>query len=56
MAFPIENFLSPNLTNMLVTFVIPFLIFFTILLVVLRKTKIFGDGRFVYVLIALSLQ
>lgn len=55
MTFPIEKFLSPNLTNMLVTLVIPFLIFFTILLVVLKRTRIFGDSNFVYVLISLGL-
>ncbi len=55
MAFPIENLLSPNLTNMLITFVIPFLIFFAILLFVLKRTKIFGEGSFIYVLISLGL-
>lgn len=55
MAFPIENLLSPNLTNMLITFVIPFLIFFAILLFVFRRTGIFGQNIFIYVLISLGL-
>ena len=44
MAFPIENFLSPNLTNMLITFVIPFLIIFAVLSLVLSRTRIFGKS------------
>ncbi len=44
MAFPIENLLSPNLTNMLVTFVIPFLIIFAVLSLVLSRTRIFGKS------------
>lgn len=40
MAFPIENLLSPNLTNMLITFVIPFLIIFAVLSLVLSRTRI----------------
>ena len=44
MAFPIENFLSPNLTNMLITFVIPFLIIFGALSLVLSRTRIFGKS------------
>lgn len=55
MAFSIENFLSPNLTNMLISFVIPFLIFFAMLLFVLKRTHVFGDGNFIYVLISLGL-
>ena len=55
MAFPIENFLSPNLTNMLITFVIPFLIIFTVLLFALKKTRVLGDNPFIYVLISLGL-
>ncbi len=52
MAFPIENFLSFNMTNILITFVIPFLIFFTVLLVTLKRTKVFGSNNFVYILLA----
>ncbi len=55
MAFPIENLLSPNLTNMLITFVIPFLIIFTVLLFAIKKTKVLGDNPFVYVLVSLGL-
>ena len=44
MAFPIENFLSPNLTNMLITFIVPFLIIFAVLAVVLSRTRIFGKS------------
>ncbi|MEM7827572.1 MAG: hypothetical protein QXD72_02575, partial [Candidatus Aenigmatarchaeota archaeon] len=55
MAFPIENFLSPNLTNMLITFVIPFLIIFTVLLAALKRTRILGDNLFIYVIISLGL-
>ncbi|MBI1978647.1 MAG: hypothetical protein HYS62_01135 [Candidatus Aenigmarchaeota archaeon] len=55
MAFPIENLLSPNLTNMLITLVIPFLIIFTVLLFALKKTGILGSNAFVYVLISLGL-
>ena len=44
MTFPIENFLSPNLTNMLITFVIPFLIIFAVLSLVLSRTRIFGKS------------
>lgn len=55
MAFPIENFLSPNLTNMLITLVIPFLIIFGLLLFALRRTRVLGDNRFIYVLISLGL-
>ncbi|MEM5805819.1 MAG: hypothetical protein QW818_01510 [Candidatus Aenigmatarchaeota archaeon] len=55
MAFPIENFLSPNLTNMLITFVIPFLIIFTVLLAALKRTRILGDNIFIYVIISLGL-
>lgn len=55
MVFPIENFLSPNLTNMLVTLVIPFLIIFTVLLFALKRTRVFGDSGLVYVVISLGL-
>ena len=55
MAFPIENFLSPNLTNLLVTLVIPFLIIFAVLLFALKRTKVFGDGNLVYVVLSLGL-
>ena len=55
MAFPIENFLSPNLTNMLITLVIPFLIIFGLLLFALRRTRVLGNNPFIYVLISLGL-
>ena len=55
MAFPIENFFTPNITNILITFVIPFLLFFTILFVVIKKTKIFGNSNIVYLIISLGL-
>lgn len=55
MAFPIENLLSPNLTNMLITFVIPFLIIFAVLLFALRKTRILGNNNFIYLLISLGI-
>lgn len=44
MAFPIENLLSPNLTNMLITFVIPFLIIFALLSLVLSRTRILSKS------------
>jgi len=56
MAFPIENFLSPNMTNMLVTLVIPFLIFFTILFVVLSRTKLFNRGVSFVIAIGLTIM
>lgn len=49
----IEQFTSPNFTNLLVTFIIPFFIFFTILFWVLLKTKIFN--RSISLIIALGL-
>ena len=57
MAVPnlIEQFTSPNFTNYLFSLIIPFLIFFTLLLVVIKRTKIFGDGNFIYVLLSLGL-
>ncbi len=55
MAFPIENLLSPNLTNMMITLVIPFLIIFTVLLFALKKTRVLGDSNSVYVIISLGL-
>ncbi len=55
MAFPIENFLSPNLTNQLITFVIPFLIIFGILLFALKRTHLLGYGNFIYILISLGI-
>lgn len=55
MAFPIENLLSPNLTNMLITLVIPFLIIFAVLLFALKKTRVLGDNSLVYVVISLGL-
>ncbi len=55
MAFPIENLLSPNLTNMLITLVIPFLLIFTVLLFVLKRTNVFGPSAFVYVFISLGM-
>lgn len=55
MAIPIETFLPQQFTNYLVTLIIPFLIFFTILLFVLKRTKVFGSGNLVYVIISLGL-
>lgn len=55
MAFPIENLLSPNLTNILITLVIPFLIIFAVLLFALKKTRILGSSAGIYVLISLGL-
>ena len=55
MAFPIENFLTPNLTNMLVTLVIPFLIIFAVLLFALRKTGVLGSNNAIYVVISLGI-
>lgn len=55
MAFPIENLLSPNMTNLLITLVIPFLIIFAVLLFSLKKTRVLGGSNSIYVLIALGL-
>lgn len=55
MAFPIQNLLSENMSNMLITLVIPFLIIFGVLLFALKKTKILGDSNFIYILISLGL-
>lgn len=55
MAFPLENLLTPNITNILISLVIPFLLIFTVLLFTISRTKVFGSGKFVYILIALGL-
>lgn len=43
---------SEEFTRLLITFVVPFVIFFAILLWVIKRTKIFGDSNFIYVLLA----
>lgn len=55
MAFTIDQFLSPNLTNMLVTLVVPFLIIFGVLLFALKRTGVFGSGSSIYVIISLGI-
>lgn len=54
MAVPIENFLSPNVVNVLVTLVIPFLLIFAVLLFALKNTRIFGEKSGIYVLLSLG--
>lgn len=52
---PLETLLTPEMTRLLVTLIIPFMIFFTVLLFAFRKTHIFGNNSIAYVTIALGL-
>lgn len=52
MAFTIENFISADLAEILVTAVIPFLIIFAVLLFALKKTRVLGDKNSIYVLLS----
>lgn len=56
MVEPISQIIvSEEFTRLLFTFVIPFVIFFTILLWVIKRTKMFGDNNIVYIILAAGL-
>ncbi len=52
MAFAIENFVSQELTQILVTAVIPFLIIFAVLLFALRQTRVLGSNNLIYIILS----
>ena len=55
MAVPIiETFLTPYVVNILVTYVLPFLIFFSVLLLGLKISRIFGDNNIAYIILSLA--
>lgn len=55
MAFEIVNPFAGDLTRILITFVVPFFIFFTVLLLGLKMSHVFGRNNFVYIVLALGL-
>ncbi len=51
----LENFLTPEMSRLLTTNVLPFLIFFGVLAFAFRKTGIFGHNNLMYVFFSLAL-
>lgn len=54
MVTPLENLLSGDLSNALITFIVPFFIFFTVLLIGFKMTGLFRGNNWVSVILALG--
>lgn len=55
MALELVNPFAGDLSSILITFIVPFFIFFTVLLIGLKMSGVFGSHNSIYVILALGL-